>query len=265
MNMKRRLTQYPETGLAGSATMARHSASAAGGSTSSASRMKTHSWRKGRCSSAQFFFFGQVPLKANCTTWAPWAAAIAALSSVLCESTTTISSAQATEARQRGRLAASFLIGIRMETGTRAMGGGVAAAGVGVMLSFSTEFPDTAGAKVAAGPRADGGRGGGGGSAGGRGWRRDGGLRPPQWGSRRSARRRVTDSRTRTPGPGPSGRSVAPLARRWGDGSGRGKREVEVRPSFAARAPASSRGGSIGPECAGVRGGSGKPRWRGAG
>ena len=38
---------------------------------------------------------------------------------MLCESTTNTSSAHATERRQRSRLAASFLIGTRMETGTR--------------------------------------------------------------------------------------------------------------------------------------------------
>src|SRR5262249_36709270 len=41
------------------------STSAPGGKTSSASRTKAHSLRNGRCSSAQFFFFGQVPLNWN--------------------------------------------------------------------------------------------------------------------------------------------------------------------------------------------------------
>src|ERR1700686_836618 len=80
--------------------------------------MKTHSFRKGRFSSAQFFFFGQVPLKSNCTTFAPRASAICAVSSVLCESTTKISSAHFTQSRQRGRFAASSRTGTMMETGT---------------------------------------------------------------------------------------------------------------------------------------------------
>ena len=47
----------------------------------------------------------------NCTTLAPCCSAIAIELSVLAESTTKISSAHFTEARQRGRFAASFLIG----------------------------------------------------------------------------------------------------------------------------------------------------------
>ena len=80
--------------------------------------MKTHSWRKGRFSSDQFFFLGHVPLNANCTTLAPSDSASATEPSVLPESTTKTSSAQAMEARQRGRLAASLRIGTRTETGT---------------------------------------------------------------------------------------------------------------------------------------------------
>ena len=49
---------------------------------------------------------------------APWASAIATVASVLWESTTKISSAHATEARQRGRLAASFLMGMMTVSGT---------------------------------------------------------------------------------------------------------------------------------------------------
>src|SRR5438093_12532982 len=81
--------------------------------------MKIHSLRNGRRSRAQFFFFGQVPLNANCTTLAPCRWAISIEPSVLWESTTRISSAHFTESRQRGRLAASFLIGMMTETGTR--------------------------------------------------------------------------------------------------------------------------------------------------
>src|SRR4051794_33023886 len=81
--------------------------------------MKIHSFRNGRFSSAQFFFFGQVPLNSNCTTCAPARPAISIEPSVLCESTTKISSAHAIEERQRGRFSASFRIGTINETGTR--------------------------------------------------------------------------------------------------------------------------------------------------
>ena len=63
-------------------------------------------------------FFGHVPLKANWTTLASFASAIACDPSLLCESTTNTSSAHPTDARQRGKLVASFLIGIRTDTGT---------------------------------------------------------------------------------------------------------------------------------------------------
>src|SRR2546421_6163814 len=81
--------------------------------------MKIHSLRNAKFSSAQFFFFGQVPLNSNCTTLAPCCWAIAIEPSVLWESTTKISSAHLTQSRQRGRFAASFLIGTITETGTR--------------------------------------------------------------------------------------------------------------------------------------------------
>src|SRR5687768_11411522 len=91
---------------------------AAGGSTSSASRIKTHSNEKGRFSRAQFFFLGHRPLNSNCTTVAPNFTAISLDRSVLFESTTKTSAAHAMDARQRGRLASSFLIGTRNATGT---------------------------------------------------------------------------------------------------------------------------------------------------
>src|SRR3989440_12936824 len=81
--------------------------------------MKIHSLRNAKFSSAQFFFFGQVPLNSNCTTLAPCCRAIAIESSVLSESITKISSAHFTQSRQRGRFTASFLIGTMTETGTR--------------------------------------------------------------------------------------------------------------------------------------------------
>src|SRR5947199_8509066 len=81
--------------------------------------MKTHSLRNSKFSSAQFFFFGQVPLNSNCTTLAPNSWAIAIEPSVLCESTTKISSDDFTQSRQRGRFTASFLIGMMTETGKR--------------------------------------------------------------------------------------------------------------------------------------------------
>src|SRR5207249_5198218 len=81
--------------------------------------MKTHSLRNSKFSSAQFFFFGQVPLNSNCTTLAPKSWAIVIEPSVLWESTTKISSTHFTQSRQRGRFAASFLIGMMTETGTR--------------------------------------------------------------------------------------------------------------------------------------------------
>ena len=120
MNMKRRLIQYPAVSPA-FAIAVRNSYSAATGSTSSASRTKTHSLRKGRFSSAQFFFFGQVPLNSNCTTRAPNSSAMRAEPSALCESTTKISSAHRTEARERGRFPASSLIGTMTDTGTGAV------------------------------------------------------------------------------------------------------------------------------------------------
>src|SRR5947209_2116533 len=95
-----------------------NSFSASGGKTSSASRMNTHSFLKGRFSNAQFFFFGQIPLNSNCSTRAPCCSAIRAESSVLCESTTKISSAHCTDPRQRGRFADSLRIGTMTETGT---------------------------------------------------------------------------------------------------------------------------------------------------
>src|SRR4030095_8460292 len=117
MNMKRRLIQYPVRAPA-FAIAVRNSASASAGSTSSASRMKTQGLRKERFSSAQFFFFGQVPLNSNWTTRAPQYSALRCDASVLSESTTKISSAHPTEARQRARFWASFLIGTMTETGT---------------------------------------------------------------------------------------------------------------------------------------------------
>src|SRR5256885_3782912 len=80
--------------------------------------MKPHSFWNGSYSSAQLFYFGQVPLKSNWATRAPYSSAIEIEPSALCESTTKISSAHFTQSRQRGRLPASFLIGIRTDTGT---------------------------------------------------------------------------------------------------------------------------------------------------
>src|SRR5438874_4221028 len=87
---------------------------------SSASMIRTHSFCQEIFSKAQFFFRGKFPFQTNCTTRAPAALAIDGVPSVLAESTTTISSANETLARQSRRLAASFLTGTSTDKGARA-------------------------------------------------------------------------------------------------------------------------------------------------
>src|SRR6266516_3845137 len=83
--------------------------------------INTHSCRHGKFSNAQFFFRGNFPFHENCTTCVPAAVAISCVPSVLAESTTTISSANETLARQSRRFAASFLTGTSTDNGARAL------------------------------------------------------------------------------------------------------------------------------------------------
>src|SRR5205085_176652 len=91
---------------------------------------------------AQFFFRGSRPFHLKSTTRAPAARAISAVASVLPESTTTMSSHQATDARQAGRLAASLRTGINTEMGA---GAGMSAGfrmGAGVKLGIAGATPE---------------------------------------------------------------------------------------------------------------------------
>src|SRR5882762_8754239 len=75
---------------------------------SSASSENTHSLPA--CASARFFCGPKPGQFVVSTTRAPYARAISTVRSLLCESTTTISSAQETEERQRSMFASSFLV-----------------------------------------------------------------------------------------------------------------------------------------------------------
>src|SRR5215472_813951 len=115
--MKRLLTQYPAISESDFSTRPISSLPPLH-KTSSASSNNTHSFRNGRLARAQFFFFGQPPLYSNWTTLAPKFFAIWPVASVLFESTMNFSDAHATDLRQRSRLSSSFLVGIKMLTGT---------------------------------------------------------------------------------------------------------------------------------------------------
>lgn len=83
---------------------------------SSASRHSTQSWRA--CSTANCFWLRK-PSNGRCSTRAPAVCAIATVASVEYESTTTISSQNASEARQSPMRSASLNAIMQAEIGTR--------------------------------------------------------------------------------------------------------------------------------------------------
>src|SRR5882672_5999494 len=88
--------------------------------------MNTQSFFQVTLARAQFFFFGNRPSQLKSTSRAPVCRASSRVPSTLPESTTTMSSQNATDARHAAMLPASFFTGIRTEMG--ALSGMVGAA-----------------------------------------------------------------------------------------------------------------------------------------